>query len=153
MISGGLVLAGVLPGDGWLFYGLLAVAGVLIFFFNSPRKNLFVNVGAGLYNCYEMATGVVGDLVSYVRLFAIGLAGAIIAQVFNALSVGLSGDIPVLSWIVMAIILIIGHGLNIFVSALGAFVHPVRLTFVEFYKNAGFEGGGREFKPFRRLSR
>ena len=96
-----------------------------------------------------MATGVVGDLVSYVRLFAIGLCGAIIGQVFNALSVGLSGNIPVLSWIFMAVILLIGHGLNIFISALGAFVHPVRLTFVEFYKNAGFEGGGRKFTPFK----
>lgn len=153
MISGGLVLAEVLPGDSWLFYVLLGIAGVLIFFFNSPHKNPFVNVGTGLYNCYEMATGVIGDLVSYVRLFAIGLAGAIIAQVFNALSVGLSGNIPVLSWIIMAVILVIGHGLNIFISALGAFVHPVRLTFVEFYKNAGFEGGGREFSPFKRTEK
>ena len=126
---------------------------MLIFFLNSPHKNPFINVGAGLYSCYEMATGVVGDLVSYVRLFAIGLCGAIIAQVFNALSVGLSGDIPVLSWIFMAAILAIGHGLNIFISALGAFVHPVRLTFVEFYKNAGFEGGGRRFTPFKRAEK
>ena len=149
MVSGILVLLGFIPGTSILFYVPLASAGVLIFFFNSPHKNPFINVGAGLYSCYEMATGVVGDLVSYVRLFAIGLCGAIIGQVFNALSVGLSGDVPVLSWIVMAIILAIGHGLNIFISALGAFVHPVRLTFVEFYKNAGFEGGGRKFTPFK----
>lgn len=153
MISGGLALAGVLDSTSVLFYVLLGIAGVLIFFFNSPHKNPLVNVGAGLYNSYEMATGVVGDLVSYVRLFAIGLAGAIIAQVFNALSVGLSGNIPVLSWIFMAVILVIGHGLNIFISALGAFVHPVRLTFVEFYKNAGFEGGGRKFTPFKRAEK
>ena len=153
MISGILVLLGVLPAGSLAFYILLGISGVLIFFLNSPHKNPFINVGAWLYSCYEMATGVVGDLVSYVRLFAIGLCGAIIAQVFNALSVGLSGDIPVLSWIFMAAILAIGHGLNIFVSALGAFVHPVRLTFVEFYKNAGFEGGGRRFTPFKRAEK
>lgn len=153
LVSGGLALGGVLDSAGIVFYVLLGIAGLLIFFFNSPRKNPLVNVGVGLYNCYEMATGVVGDLVSYVRLFAIGLAGAIIAQVFNALSVGLSGNIPVLSWIFMVAILAIGHGLNIFISALGAFVHPVRLTFVEFYKNAGFEGGGRKFVPFRRAEK
>lgn len=153
LVSGGLALGGVLDSAGLVFYVLLGVAGLLIFFFNSPRKNPLLNVGVGLYNCYEMATGVVGDLVSYVRLFAIGLAGAIIAQVFNALSVGLSGDIPVLSWIFMVVILAIGHGLNIFISALGAFVHPVRLTFVEFYKNAGFEGGGRRFVPFKRAEK
>lgn len=153
MLSGILVLLGVLPAGSLAFYILLGISGVLIFFLNSPHKNPFINVGAGLYSCYEMATGVVGDLVSYVRLFAIGLCGAIIAQVFNALSVGLSGDIPVLSWIFMAAILAIGHGLNIFISALGAFVHPVRLTFVEFYKNAGFEGGGRRFTPFKRAEK
>ncbi|MEG0032911.1 MAG: hypothetical protein RR689_01245 [Mucinivorans sp.] len=126
------------------------LAGVLILFLNKPKKNPFVNLGAGLYSCYEMATGVVGDLISYVRLFAIGLAGTVIAQVFNELSKGLSGDIPVISFLIMVVILVIGHGLNIFISALGAFVHPVRLTFVEFYKNAEFEGGGRVFKPFKR---
>lgn len=130
------------------YYVGLAVACILIFFFNSPKKNPFLNFGVGLYNCYEMATGVIGDLVSYVRLFAIGLSGAIIAQVFNALSVGLSGDIPILSPIAMIIILLIGHALTIFISFLGAFVHPVRLTFVEFFKNAEFEGGGRKFTPF-----
>ncbi|MEG2756419.1 MAG: V-type ATPase 116kDa subunit family protein, partial [Mucinivorans sp.] len=132
------------------FYIGMAVAGVLILFFAAPDKNIFVSFAKGVYSIYEMATGVVGDLISYVRLFAIGLAGAIIAQVFNELAVGLSGNIPVLSWILMAVILIIGHGLNIFISSLGAFVHPVRLTFVEFYKNAEFDGGGRSFDPFRR---
>lgn len=132
------------------YYITLGVSGFLILFFGKPGKNPFVNFGAGLYNCYEMATGVAGDLISYVRLFAIGVAGTVIAQVFNELSIGMSGDIPVLSIIIMIIILVIGHGLNMFISILGAFVHPVRLTFVEFYKNAEFEGGGREFKPFKR---
>ncbi len=130
---------------------VLGIAGVFILFFANPKKNVFVSFGAGLYSVYEMATGVIGDLVSYVRLFAIGLAGAIIAQVFNQLAVGLSGDIPVVSWIVMLIILVIGHGLNIFLSSLGAFVHPVRLTFVEFFKNAEFEGGSRKFAPLKRI--
>lgn len=127
----------------------LYVALGLILFFSAPGK-IFSSIGKGLYSFYEMATGLVGDLISYVRLFAIGLAGTIIAQVFNELSVGLSGDIPVVSFLVMLIILAIGHGLNLFISALGAVVHPIRLTFVEFYKNAEFEGGGRRFTPFMR---
>ena len=144
-----------LAGDTFRFESVayLAVVGaaaVLILFFNTPKKNPFLNFGKGLYSVYEMATGVVGDLISYVRLFAIGLAGTVIAQVFNELSIGLSGDLPVVSWIVMGAILLIGHGLNVFVSALGAFVHPVRLTFVEFYKNAEFDGGGRAFRLFKR---
>jgi len=61
----------------------------------------------------------------------------------------LSGNIPVISQLVMLIILLLGHSLNLFMSALGSFVHPMRLTFVEFYKNAGFEGGGKKYKPLK----
>ncbi|CDN32315.1 V-type ATP synthase subunit I [Mucinivorans hirudinis] len=153
-ISLGVAFAELTPAftvSSTAFYITAGIACFLILFMNSPGKNPFINFGKGLYSFYEQATGVIGDLISYVRLFAIGLAGAIIAQVFNALSVGLSGDIPVVSWIVMAAILLIGHGLNIFISILGAFVHPVRLTFVEFYKNAEFEGGSRAFEPFKKV--
>ena len=132
----------------------LIAAGVLIFFFNSPRKNPFLNFGLGLYDAYGMATGVVGDLISYVRLFAIGLVGGVIGQVFNELAWGLGASMPfVVKQIVILAILLLGHGINIFVGVLGSFVHPVRLTFVEFYKNAEFEGGGREFNPLRKIER
>lgn len=134
-----------------VLYALLGVAGVLIFFFHDPKKNPFVNVGLGLYDCYNMATGLIGDLMSYIRLFALALSGSIIAQVFNELAVGLGMGIPGIGILVTILILLIGHGLTIFVSALGAFVHPVRLTFVEFYKNAGFEGAGRAFSPLKRM--
>lgn len=150
IVAGFTLVGDMFSIDSVAYLSVVSVAGLLILFFNSPKKNPFINFGAGLYSCYEMATGVVGDLISYVRLFAIGLAGTVIAQVFNELAHGLSGNIPVVSFLVMVVILLIGHGLNIFISALGAFVHPVRLTFVEFYKNAEFEGGSRVFKPFKR---
>jgi V/A-type H+-transporting ATPase subunit I len=86
--------------------------------------------------------------LSYIRLFALGISGAVMGFVFNDLAINLSGNIPVLSPIIMIIILLIGHGLNIFMSSLSAFVHPMRLTFVEFYKNAGFEGGGKKYRPY-----
>lgn len=132
------------------FYGAVGLAGVMIVLFANPDSNIFLSAGKGVYSIYEMATGVVGDLISYVRLFAIGLAGAIIAQVFNELALGLSGDVIIIKQLAMVVILTFGHGLNIFISILGAFVHPVRLTFVEFYKNAEFEGGSRRFNPLRR---
>jgi len=134
------------------YYITLGIAGVLIFFFNSPGKNPFVNFGSGLYDTYSMATGVVGDLISYVRLFAIGLVGGVIGQVFNELAFGLGGDMPIIAkQLTIVVILLFGHGLNIFIGLLGSFVHPVRLTFVEFYKNSEFEGGSREFEPFRKI--
>jgi V/A-type H+-transporting ATPase subunit I len=61
----------------------------------------------------------------------------------------MSGDTIIVSQIVFLLILVVGHSLNIFMAVLGAFVHPLRLTFVEFYKNAGFAGGGKEYKPFK----
>jgi F0F1-type ATP synthase membrane subunit c/vacuolar-type H+-ATPase subunit K len=104
-----------------------------------------MNVGIGIWNTYNMATGILGDLLSYIRLFALGIASAIMGFVFNSLAVEMSGSIPVLSAIIMVIILVIGHSINLFMSGLGAFVHPLRLTFVEFYKNAGYTGGGKKY--------
>ena len=65
------------------------------------------------------------------------------------MATGMSPDIPVVGFIVTALIFLIGHALNIFMNILGAVVHPMRLTFVEFFKNAGYTGGGTEYKPFR----
>lgn len=133
-----------------LFYALLGVSGVFILFLNNPDKNLLVNFGGGLWDVYSIVTGVMGDLLSYIRLFALGVSSAILGYVFNDLAMQMSGDIPVLSQLIFVIILLVGHGLNIFMASLGAFVHPMRLTFVEFYKNAGFKGGGRSYNPFRK---
>ena len=99
-----------------------------------------------------MATGLLGDVLSYIRLFALGLCGSVMGFVFNQLAMQLSGDTPVVSQLIMIFILVFGHSLNIFMSGLGAFVHPMRLTFVEFYKNAEFEGGGKPYKPFKYIA-
>ena len=141
----------LLPPDIFKYtsYAVFGIAGILIFFFNSPGRNPFVNVGSGLWNSYNMVTGIMGDLLSYIRLFALGICSGVMGFVFNDLAMQLSGDIPVLSQLIMLIILLAGHSLNIFMSALGSFVHPMRLTFVEFYKNAGFEGGGKKYKPLK----
>ena len=130
-----------------LCFIIISVSGVLIFLFNSPGRNPFVNIGSGLWNTYNMVTGLLGDLLSYIRLFALGICGGVMGMVFNNLAMQMSGDTPIVSHLIMILILIVGHSLNIFMAGLGAFVHPMRLTFVEFYKNAGFEGGGKKYKP------
>ena len=132
-----------------LCFIILGIAGTLIFIFNTPKRNPLINIGTGLWNTYNMVTGILGDLLSYIRLFALGICGGVMGFVFNDLAMQLSGNLPVVSQLVMLIILLAGHSLNIFMSGLGAFVHPMRLTFVEFYKNAGFEGGGKKYKPFK----
>lgn len=101
-----------------------------------------------------MATGLLGDTLSYIRLFALGLTGSILGSVFNQLAFQFGGMVPVpgLDWLVILFILLFGHTLNFGLNMIGAFVHPLRLTFVEYYKNSGFEGGGQAYNPFQKLS-
>ena len=72
---------------------------------------------------------------------------------FSALADGFvpEGSGIVVRLLIMLPILLVGHGINLFMSAISSFVHPMRLTFVEFFKNSGYEGGGKEYKPFRNL--
>ena len=150
LVSVGLaaVLPVVFPMGGTAHLVILAIAGAMILFYNSPDKNIFINFGLGLWDSYNMVTGLLGDILSYVRLFALGLSGGILASVFNSLAVGMSPDNVIAGPIVMVLIFVIGHSINIFMNVLGAMVHPMRLTFVEFFKNSGYEGGGKEYKPF-----
>ncbi len=137
---------------GTLHLIILGISALGIFIFNHPQRSVFINIGAGLWDTYNMVTGVAGDVLSYIRLFALGLSGGILGYVFNRLAFDLSPDIPVVNVIVTGLILVVGHSLNIFMSALGAFVHPMRLIFVEFFKNSGFLGGGKSYSPFSKTT-
>ena len=138
----------LLSMGGTAYKVVLCISGAMIFLFNAPGKNIFMNIGLGLWDSYNMVTGLLGDVLSYVRLFALGLSGGILAGVFNSLAVGMSPDNVIAGPIVMVLIFVIGHAINMFMNVLGAMVHPMRLTFVEFFKNSGYEGGGKEYKPF-----
>lgn len=143
------LLPEVLPMGKTAHLVVLGVAAVMIFFFNSPGKNIFMNIGLGFWDSYNMATGLLGDVLSYVRLFALGLSGGILASVFNSLAVGMSPDNKILGPIVLVLIFLLGHSINMFMNILGAMVHPMRLTFVEFFKNSGYQGGGKAYRPFK----
>ena len=132
----------LLSMGGTAYKVVLCISGAMIFLFNTPGKNIFMNIGLGLWDSYNMVTGLLGDVLSYVRLFALGLSGGILAGVFNSLAVGMSPDNVIAGPIVMVLIFVIGHAINMFMNVLGAMVHPMRLTFVEFFKNSGYEGGG-----------
>ncbi len=132
---------------------VMVIGAVLMLLLNTPNRNIFLNFGSGLWDTYNNVTGILGDILSYIRLFALCLSGGTLALVFNDLAFGMAPDIPVLKQLFVVVILIFGHGINLFMSAIGAFVHPMRLTFVEFYKNAGFEATMRLFTPFRKHTR
>lgn len=135
-----------------LLYVVLAISALLIFIFNHPKRNVFINFGLGIWDTYGMLTGLLGDLLSYLRLFALGVSSAILGMVFNSMAMNMKPDHIIFGPLVMILILIFGHSITLFMSALGAFVHPIRLTFVEFYKNAGFAGGGKRYEPFKKIS-
>ena len=133
-----------------IFYGLAIAAGLVVVFYNSPGKNIFLNVGSSLWASYNTASGLLGDTLSYIRLFAIGLTSGVLGGVFNNLAVSMSEGLPVgLNWLVMVFILLFGHGLNFGLAIISSLVHPLRLTFVEYYKNSEFEGGGKPYTPFK----
>lgn len=127
------------------YLGYLGLA--LIILFTSDNRNIFVKLFKGVSALYDI-TSVFGDMLSYIRLFGLGTAGGILGMVVNSVAMQLGG-IPYVGWLFMLLMLVIGHIMVLLLSSLGAFVHPMRLTFVEFYKNAGFEGGGREYRPLK----
>lgn len=158
-VAGGLPMlneAWVIPGfttDSPAFYAALGVGAALLLLLNTPGRNPLLNVGSGLWTLYNNITGLLSDVLSYIRLFAIGLSGGVLAVVFNSLADGFVPDGAgiVVRILVMLPILLIGHGINLFMSTISSFVHPMRLTFVEFYKNAGFEMASRSFDPIRKM--
>lgn len=129
---------------GYLVYVALA----LIVFWSDPQAGILGRIGKGIWDLYGI-TGIFGDVLSYIRLFALGISSAILGFVINTIALQILGSAPIIGPIMFVVFLIIGHAANLMISSLGAFVHPMRLTFVEFYKNAGFIGGGKEYKPFK----
>ncbi|WP_170254614.1 V-type ATP synthase subunit I [Phaeodactylibacter luteus] len=117
--------------------------------FSEPEGSFFSRIGSGAWALYGI-TGLFGDLLSYIRLFALGIASAILGMVINSIALQIQGLGGAAGMILFVVFLLVGHTANLFIAALGAFVHPMRLTFVEFYKNAGFEGGGKAYRPLRK---
>ncbi len=153
-IVGTLSFMSIIPAEvsKWALIAVGSIGAVGIYLLNSFERNLFLNIGAGLWDTYNMASGLLGDILSYIRLFALGLAGGMLGQTFNTLALmlveGQEGVGAVFGWIGFGLIIVFGHTLNIAMSCLSAFVHPLRLTFVEYFKNAGYDGKGVEYKPF-----
>ena len=158
LILGGLILAAVgmtnLLSPVAMKIAVIALAvvsGLGIFIFNTPGKNPLANIGSGLWDTYNMITGLLGDVLSYIRLYALGLAGGMLGQAFNILGgMMVENGFGPINWLPFALIVLFGHTLNLAMSCLGAFVHPLRLTFVEYFKNAGYEGKGKEYSPLKK---
>lgn len=144
----GLTKAGIIPEISTILYAIMGLGGFFVIFFSDVNANVFSRIGIGVWDIYSTVTGIFGDILSYIRLFALGLSSAILGFVINDIGMQILGSSKILGPVFFVVFLLLGHTLNILIASLGSFVHPMRLTFVEFYKNAGFKGGGKEYKPF-----
>ena len=121
---------------------IAAVAIVVVTVLSSENK--WGGLASSLYNLYGIS-GYVADVVSYTRLMALAVSGGSIASAFNMLV----GFLPPVARFTAGIFLIVAlQGLNIFLSFLGAYVHGLRLQFVEFFGKF-YDGGGHALKPFK----
>ena len=151
VVVGSLTMALSVPAQvtKWIVIVLGVVSALGIFLFNDIHRNPLKNIGSGLWETYNTVTGLLGDVLSYLRLYALGLAGGMLGKAFNDIATMTLGD-GGLGYIPFAIILIIGHTLNLAMCCLGAFVHPLRLNFLEFFKNSGYDGKGRAYRPIKK---
>ena len=155
LIVGGVIVAGLamfklLPSSvvKWIVIALGILSALGIFLFNDIHRSPLKNIGSGLWETYNTVTGLLGDVLSYLRLYALGLAGGMLGKAFNDIASMTLGDGSFgIGWLFFVIILIIGHALNFAMCCLGAFVHPLRLNFLEFFKNSGYDGKGRKYNP------
>ena len=123
----------------------LSIAGAagIILFAKRDKPNFFKRILGGLGTLYGVS-GYLSDLLSYARLFGMGLATGVIGMVFNTLA-GMMWGSPAGS-VAAILILVVGHTFNLFINALGAYVHSCRLQFIEFFGKF-YEMGGRDFSP------
>jgi V/A-type H+-transporting ATPase subunit I len=143
------ILGGELPSGISLFSkrASLFLAAVVFFTGGRKKKGVVKKIFGGLVGFYDIV-GYFGDVLSYARLLALGLATSAIAIAVNDIAKMVLGFPFYTGYIVMVIILIGGHLFNLAVNTLGAFVHSGRLQYLEFFSKF-FTGGGRPFRPFR----
>ena len=146
ILSGIALVAGGIAGVSALQTAGIAVAlfGVAMIFANGIRKKGFKGIFSGLAGLYDI-TGYASDLMSFSRLMALGLTTAAMSQVFNQLST--LGGKGFFGTLLMFVIFTVGHLLNFGLNALGAYVHTLRLQYVELFSKF-YEGGGKPFKAF-----
>lgn len=154
IIAGGfLVWIGSL-GTGFLTFvkivGILAMlgGGGLAFWFNSPNP-IWWKRALGGFNIVPRLSGAFGDTLSYLRLFALGLAGSSLSGTFNSLGMALDDAVPGIGVLLAFFVIVFGHVLNFGLSLMGAVIHGLRLNYIEFF-NWGMSEEGYLFKAFAR---
>lgn len=125
----------------------ILILGLVLLIATAGRKSKSIGgkIGGGFYAVYNIFSGYLGDVLSYARLLALGMATGVIAQVMNML--GTLPSNPVIKVLAFIPVFIVGHAANLAINIIGAYVHTNRLQYVEFFSKF-YEGGGRAFVPF-----
>ncbi len=131
------------PWGIWLF----ATGIVLVILFTSPQANVLRGIGDGLGTVVLSLMNNFTDVISYIRLFAVGLATLAIAETTNMLASGLGEGVVALA--AGVVIILIGHSLNIILGPMSVLVHGVRLNVLEFSGHANVTWSGFTFEPLK----
>ncbi|MCR5675605.1 MAG: V-type ATP synthase subunit I [Lachnospiraceae bacterium] len=147
MVGGMFGLHLNLPDGVMMVFKVLALVGAagIVLFGGRESSNWGLRIGKGLYALYGISS-YLSDILSYSRLLALGLATGVISSVFNSMAAMVAAP-PVIGPILFAVIVVVGHVLNLAINALGAYVHTNRLEYVEFFGKF-YNGGGKPFEPF-----
>ncbi len=151
MLWGAYFLAKLLIlGQAFPFFGkwLLIAGSVLIILFTSPSRNVFKGIGLGLGDFLLHVVNSFTDVVSYVRLFAVGAATVAVADAFNQMASTI-GYGSIFMGFLTALVLLFGHTLNILLGAMAILVHGIRLNVLEFSSHLNMEWSGTEYLPFK----
>lgn len=150
LVTEQLVLGRAMPDWGiWLFVG----GASLVALFSVESKNFFKSMGVSLANLPLSLISGFSDIVSYVRLFAVGMATAAVASSFNNMILPDGTDgIGFLGLVMAAFALLLGHGLNIALALMAVMVHGIRLNMLEFAGHLGVQFSGQAYKPFKLLA-
>jgi len=145
----GLTMGGVLPASLSLFSKVLAIGGALLLFLTQGRDkpSIFGKAFSGLMSLYNV-TGYLGDVLSYSRLLALGLGSAAVGLVINLLCNLIAQGGSIIGLLLAIVLFIFGHAFSIAVNLLGAFIHPLRLQYVEFFGKF-YDANGVDFKPLK----
>lgn len=142
-ISGSIALSGVKESG----IALMSIGALLILWFTSPGAKPIARLLHGLEGLTKLS-GALGDVLSYLRLFALGLGGASLAIEFNHMAADVYAGFPGIGLIFALLILVLGHGLNLILGISSGVIHGLRLNVIEFF-NWGLKEEGTLYKPFK----